>query len=142
MLTISGRALGGRKPLFSDFSVSPPKGLEEGGNLTLGELIEIIVRQEVQSFDKRQQDSQFIRVLSESAIEKKAKSGRIHSGPSEVPIQRVNLAQAVDVAHQAFEDGLFLAIVDEREYHQLEETVFLRPDSRLTFIRLVMLAGG
>ena len=40
------------------------------------------------------------------------------------------------------EDGLYLVIIDEDEQKSLDAQVFLQEDSRLTFIRLTLLAGG
>ena len=56
--------------------------------------------------------------------------------------QNVSEEQAVAVACQAFEDGLFLVVIDGTEYRELDAQVFVQPDSQLTFIRLTLLAGG
>ena len=40
------------------------------------------------------------------------------------------------------EDGLYLVVVDGVEQRSLDSQVFVNPDSRVTFVRLVMLAGG
>jgi hypothetical protein len=37
---------------------------------------------------------------------------------------------------------LYLVVVDGEEKRGLDEPVSLRPDSRIAFVRLVMLAGG
>ena len=50
--------------------------------------------------------------------------------------------QALATALEAFEDGLYLVIVDGQELRQLDQQVFLQPESRVTFVRLIMLAGG
>ncbi|HSL34673.1 MAG TPA: hypothetical protein VK871_13540 [Candidatus Limnocylindrales bacterium] len=50
--------------------------------------------------------------------------------------------QAIGTALQAFEDGLYLVILDGREQRDLDEQVFPKPDSHLTFLRLVMLSGA
>ena len=42
----------------------------------------------------------------------------------------------------SFEDGLFLVIVDGQEQRSLDAQVYVQPDSRVAFVRLVMLAGG
>jgi hypothetical protein len=48
----------------------------------------------------------------------------------------------VAAALQAFEDGLYVIIVDGEEQAELDRDVSLQPDSRVTFVRLAMLAGG
>ena len=54
----------------------------------------------------------------------------------------VDVEEAVGTALQAFEDGLFLVVLDETELRDLDAQVFVQADSRLTFVRLTLLAGG
>jgi hypothetical protein len=56
--------------------------------------------------------------------------------------QDVNPGDAVATALQAFEDGIYLVILDGEEQRDLDREVHLQPDSRLVFVRLVMLAGA
>ena len=142
MLTISGKALGRKKPLFADFSVPPPANLAEGGGATLRDLLECIVRGEVAAFRRRQEHRQFLRALTAREIEAGAEAGKIEAGGSEVPLQQVDEEQAVAAALTAFEDGLYLVVLDGQEERDLDAQVFLQPDSRLTFVRLTLLAGG
>jgi hypothetical protein len=142
MLTISGKSIGKRKPLFADFSVPPPPGLRGDGGATLRQVIEHVVREEVAAFTKRQQDRVIYRTLTARQIEEAAQRGKIDSGGSEVPPQEVDTDAAVGTALQAFEDGLYLVVVDDQQGKALDQQVYLRPDSRITFIRLTLLAGG
>jgi hypothetical protein len=142
MLTVSGKTLGSKRPLFADFHVPPPEELSGGGGTTLRDLIEAVVRHEVDAFVRRQADRQFVRVLTQAQIEAGAESGKIDSGGSEVAPQQADPDQAVATALQAFEDGMYLVVVDDQEQRQLDQEVFVQPDSRLTFIRLSLLAGG
>lgn len=52
------------------------------------------------------------------------------------------MGQAIGTALRAFEDGLYLVILDGKEQRDLDEQVFPGPDSHVTFLRLVMLAGA
>jgi hypothetical protein len=142
MLTISGKTVGRKKPLFADWSVPPPPDLGDGGSLTLRDLLGHVVRSEVAAFQKRQKDRLSLRVLSEKEIEKGAEKGKIEMGGSEVAPQKVDPEEAVAVALEAFEDGLYLVIVDEEEKKDLDGQVFIQPDSKIAFVRLAMLAGG
>jgi len=56
--------------------------------------------------------------------------------------QQVDPEQAVATALEAFTDGLFLVVVDETEVTDLDSVLQLSDSSRLTFIRMTMLAGG
>jgi len=141
MLSISGKALGRKKPLFADFSIPFPPDLGDGGSVTLRDLIDRVVRHEVAAFRQRQEDNKLIRVLTSRQIEEGAARGKIDSGGRELR-QHVDPEQAVATALEAFEDGLFLVSVDGAEQKNLDGQVFVNPDSRVTFIRLVMLAGG
>jgi hypothetical protein len=141
MLTISGKALGKKKPLFADFSIPFPPDLGDGGALTLRDLISRVVRNEVAAFKQRQEERKVFRALTASDIEKGAIRGKIEMGGSDLK-QEVDVEQAIGTAMEAFEDGLYLVIVDSQEQRSLDNQIFLKPDSRIAFVRLTMLAGG
>ena len=144
-MLISGKALGRKKPLFSDWSIPIPPEWNDGGGdggLTLRDLIDRIVRDEVKAFRKRQHDRQFLRALTAAEIDAAAEKGKIQMGESEVGIQAVDEDQAVGTALQAFEDGMYLVVIDDVEQTHLDQQVYLTEDSRITFIRLTLLSGG
>jgi len=138
MLTIEAKAIGQRKPLLSDWSVPAPEGAT-----TLRQLLDRIVRAEVDAFHNRQDDRRLFRVLTAKQVADGAAKGKIVTGLHEeaTPTQ-VNPDEAVVIAVQAFEDGMFLVVIDEVEQKELDRELLLKPDSRVTFIRLSMLAGG
>jgi hypothetical protein len=145
MINVSGKALGRKKPLFADFSIPfpPDLGGDRGdGALTLRDLITRVVVAEVDAFRKRQHDNSFLRALTARQIEEGAARGKIDSGGRDLPMQEVDTEEAVGTALQAFEDGLYLVVLDGQEQRDLDQEVRLTPDSRVTFVRLVMLAGG
>ena len=150
-ITISGRALGRKKPLFEDFSVPLPPGVPDdagGGGLTLRDLLARVVAAEVAAFRKRQERRRLVSVLSPLQIERGVEKGKVDpSGPDPAGERRPDAAgvdedDAVATALQAFEDGLYLVILDGVEHRELDAQVYLQPDSRLTFIRLTFLAGA
>ena len=141
-LTISGKALGSRRPLFADYSIPLPPEWEGDGGITLRDLIGRIVRTEVQAFRDRQQERQVFRALTARQIEDQAARGKIEMGGSEVPVQPVDEGDAIEVACQAFEDGLFLIVIDGQDYRDIESEIHVQPDSRIAFVRLTLLAGG
>ena len=143
MITVSGKALGSRRPLFADWSVPfPPDLKSDGDSITLRELIARIVVAEVESFNARQVENQTLRALTEKQIADAAAEGKVDMGGRDHPPQKVDPRQAVATAITAFEDGLYLVVLDGEEQKELDREVYLRPDSRVTFIRLTMLAGG
>ena len=141
MLTIRGKALGRKKPLFADWSIPFPPDLGDGGSLTLRDLIGRVVRTEVEAFHKRQQERRLFRALTEKQIQEGTAKGKIEAGGSDLH-QKVDAGEAVATALEAFEDGLYLVVIDEQEQRSLDAQIFLQPDSTVAFVRLVMLAGG
>src|SRR5262245_48693915 len=109
MLTITGRALGRKKPLFADWSLPCPPGLGDGGSLTLRDLIACVVRADVAAFGQRQQDRRLLRALTATDIEKGVARGKIAAGGNESD-QAVDPEQAVGTALEAFADGLYLVV--------------------------------
>jgi hypothetical protein len=142
MLTISGKALGRKKPLFTDFSIPPPEEAVSGGGHTLRDLISSVVGAEVAAFRQRQESRRFIRALTAREIDASAEAGKIEAGGSDVPMQEVDEDDAIGAALQAFEDGLYLVVIDGQDHRDLDTQIYLQPDSRLTFVRLTLLAGG
>lgn len=142
MITISGKTIGKKQPLFADWSIPFPPDLDEGGDrLTLRDLITRVVRGEVEAFRQRQQERQLVRALTASQVDEGVRKGKVDMGGRTLK-QPVDEEDAVAVALQAFEDGLYLVILDGEEQSELDREVNLQPDSRVTFVRLVMLAGG
>lgn len=149
-IIVSGRALGSRRPLFADWSIPlPPDDFGGGGGLTLRDLIARIVRAEVEAFVARQEARRLDRVLSREDIDRGVAAGRVSpEGRDAGGIHGASQARSPDVedaigtALQAFEDGLYLVIIDGQERRDLDEQVFVKPDSRVTFLRLVFLAGA
>jgi hypothetical protein len=142
MVTISGKALGRKQPLFADYSIAFPPDLRgDGDRLTLRDLIARIVRAEVEAFRERQKERKLFRVLTARQIEEGAEKGKIDMGGRNLE-QKVDEEAAIATALQAFEDGLYLVVIDGTEHKELDREVYLQPDSRVAFIRLTLLAGG
>ncbi len=151
-LLISATALGSRRPLFADFSVPiepddfvPVDGgghhNNDDGGPTLRDLLVKIVRVEVTAYEARREARRLDRVLSRAQIESQAATGRVSPEGRESP-PAPDAESAVATALAGFEDGLYLVAIDGREIRSLDERVFLTSDSRVTFIRLVFLAGA
>jgi hypothetical protein len=138
MLTISGKALGRKKPLFADFSVPCPP---LAGGVKLRDLISSVVRSEVDAFKQRQADRRLLKALTAREIAEGAARGKIDMGGSDLD-QHVDPDEAVRVALEAFTDGLYLVVIDGAEVKGLDDVVPLQEDSRVAFVRLALLAGG
>jgi hypothetical protein len=140
VLTISGKALGRKAPLFAEFSVPPPAGVA-GKPIALRDLIGHVVRAEVAAFADRQAERRLVRALTARQIADGLAAGKVSAGGSDLD-QLVDPAAAIAAAVQAFADRLYLVVLDETEVDDLDAAVALKLDSRLTFVRLTLLAGG
>ena len=141
-ITISTQALGRAAPLVPDWFVPfPPDASARGEPLTLREVIRRVVCEQVRSFRARQRDQRFLRVLTERQIADGVEQGRVVPGGRELN-QSVDEDAAIVAAWQAFEDGLYLVVLDGEEQRDLDQQVWLQPDSKLIFLRLTLLAGA
>lgn len=142
MLTIDGKALGRKKALFADWSIPLPPDLDgDGGGLTLRQLITRIVLAEVEAFRGRQEERKLLKALTAAQIDDGLARGKVDMGGRDLK-QEVDEEQAVGAALQAFEDGIYMVVLDGDEQRDLDREIYLQPDSRITFIRLALLAGG
>lgn len=110
--------------------------------MTLRDLITHVVRQEVAAFEKRQAARRLDRVLSPQQIEDGRQAGKISPEGRKPTPAKVDVEAAAATALEAFVDGLYLVIIDDIEYRELDAIVHLQPDSRITFLRLTFLAGA
>lgn len=140
-LHVTTRTLGSRQREAAGFDVPPPEDARDDGSMTLRHLIEHVVREQVGLFNARQQERRFDRVLSEAQIDEGRAKGKVDPASKDDPTE-ADAEEAVGAALQAFEDGMYLVIIDEVEKRSLDEPVYLSPNSRLVFVRLTFLAGG
>jgi len=140
--TVEGKVVGQKHPLFTDWHIElPPLADDQGDHLKLRDLITAIVAKEVDAFKTRQAERKLARVMSKQAIEQDAERGKVDPGERDLQ-QPVNTEDALAVALQAFEDGLYFVFIDEVQQTNLDSEVFLKMDSKVVFLRLTALVGG
>ena len=140
--TVEGKVVGQKHPLFADWHIElPPLAADQGDHLKLCDLITAIVAKEVDAFKTRQAERKLARVMSKQAIEQDAERGKVNPGERDLQ-QPANTEDAMAVALQAFEDGLYFVFIDDVQQTNLESEVFLNMDSKVVFLRLTALAGG
>lgn len=141
-LTVEAKVVGQKRPLFTNWRVElPPLDENQGDHLKLRDLITSIVGKEVEAFRLRQAKRKLARVMSRPEIERGMLGGKVDPGERDLQ-QQVNLHEAVAVALQAFEDGLYFVFIDDVQQTNLDGEVFLKTDSRVVFLRLTALVGG
>jgi hypothetical protein len=141
-IMVEGKVVDRKRSLFTGWRIElPPPNENQGDHLKLRDLITSIVMKEVEAFQLRQEESKLARVMSRQEIERSAISGKVDPGERDLQ-QQVHVEEAVAVALQAFEDGLYFVFVDEVQQTSLDSEVFLKTDSKVVFLRLTALVGG
>lgn len=107
---------------------------------TLRELIEACVAQEVGRFNDSRERPHLASFLSPGEIQEQSEKGKIAFGDV-ANSRKADLGQALSVAFQAFEDGLYSVFVDGDEVRDLGDRLALQPGSEIMFIRLTFLSG-
>lgn len=139
-LTVETQVLGARRPLPEWRVAYPAEWQVAGQTMPLRELIAAVVAEEVLAFNERQEARQLARALSLDEITRAAAQGKVDMGGR--PTTLADAEESVRVALQAFEDGMYLVFVDGAQVASLDAPVVVHAESRLRFVRLVMLAGG
>jgi hypothetical protein len=139
-LTIETQVIGARQPVPAWVVAYPTEWQVGGETLPLSDLISRVVREEVEAFNERQEARALARALTGEEIAAAAATGRVDMGGR--PATKAAVDAAIKTALQAFEDGMYLVFVDGEQVAALDAPVFVRPQTHLRFVRLVMLAGG
>lgn len=131
------KAPGAKEPIFAPWSFDPFSPEGGGEPFRVRDLITKLAHESVRDFHLREADRD--RPLTPEKLAEALARGKVGSARNER--QTVDPDEAAGQALQAFEDGLFLLFVDEEEKQSLEDEVHLNPETRVTVVRLVALAG-
>ena len=120
---------------MDDTPCSLPDGIS-----TLRQLIEAVVRLEVEKYNERGVENMLVPFLTEAEIADRSAVGKVGFGRL-YSDRRADPEKAVETAVQGFEDGLFRVLVNENEAAELDAPLEIHEGDRLVFIRLTFLAG-
>ena len=129
------KSAGKRRPILNNTPYTLPNGIA-----SLRQLIEAIVRQEVDEYNSRGTENMLVPFLTESEISDQSTVGKIGFGRL-YSDKKANLEIAIETALQGFDDGLFRVMVGETEASELDKPLEIHENDTLTFIRLTFLAG-
>ncbi|CRK84777.1 hypothetical protein [Neobacillus massiliamazoniensis] len=134
---ISLKSLAKRK----NFITKQPYELQKKPN-TLRELITQVVTQNFEQFNNKASNPEtpLINFLSHSDIEQQIQAGKV-GFQTLYNDKQANLARAIEIAIQAFEDGLYRMFINDEEAEQLDTPLEVTEDAEVVFIRLTMLTG-
>src|SRR6266511_5238984 len=141
-IMVEGKVVGQKRSLFTNWSIElPPLDENQGDHLRLRDLITSIVMKEVEAFQLRREERKLAQVMSQQEIERSVVTGKVDPGERDLQ-QQVVVDEAVGVALQAFEDGLYFVFVDDVQQTSLDSEVYLKTNSKVLFLRLTALVGG
>jgi len=157
MITITGRLIGMTKPLFADWSIAVESYLDGNDDWTVRELIEMIIREEFDAFERAPYERDFLRAVNADRVtiastdSKDTDAGDPILDDLEIaepvvlaagsPGQDVDVESAIENTWRAFAEEIFLILLDEDEKFDLDESIQVRADSRLTIVRVVPLVN-
>jgi len=106
-----------------------------GETISVRELIRQRVLQEVEEFNNRQ-PAVFRMLVQPSEAERTLNGFKFHKP------RLVDAVTQYERALEAFEGNGFIVIVDDRQIESLDMEIPLRPETSVTFLKLVPLVGG
>jgi len=136
---ISIKMLGKRQPiitkqafLLTDVFLEQP---------TLQNFLQLVVTKEVANYNEKTTNKSLLPYLDKTTLAKMAEYGKVDFGEM-YNTEPAILEEAVSTAIQAFEDGLFMILIDGAICRNLAQKIQFRENSEVVFLRLVALAGG
>jgi len=106
-----------------------------GGRITLRELIRTRVANEVRDYNLSQPEY-FRGLVQPTDAERSLNGFRMRKR------RRIDPEKQFELAIKAFFANGFIVLVNDRQVDELEEEIEIRPDTTVTFLKLVPLVGG
>ena len=106
-----------------------------GEKISVRELIRLRVNQEVEEFNSRQ-PAVFRMLVQPNDTERTLNGYKFHKP------RLVDAMTQYDKAIEAFEGNGFIVLVDDYQIESLDDEIALRPETSVTFLKLVPLVGG
>ena len=129
------KSVGKRRPILENSPYNLPEGIS-----TLRQLIETVVRQEVEKYNSRGTENMLVPFLTDTEISEKSTVGKVGFGRL-YSDKKANPEKAIETALQGFEDGLFRVVINDFEITDIDDPIRINENDILTFIRLTFLAG-
>jgi hypothetical protein len=127
-----------QKPLFEPWSIAIEPYLDGNDDWTLSELIEMVILEAATVFKTPPHDATFLRAVNARiAIPEVSDSDNVKSDQTAMDSQ---IGEAIASALQAFEEDVYLVVLDSEDVMDLDDEIELKPDSQVTFVRLVPLS--
>ena len=132
---INMKTAGSRKPALAKTPYEIPDSVS-----SVKELLESLVKIEVERYNQKNEDDTLIKYLTETQIDEQASTGKVSFGRV-YSDKKADPEKAAENALQCYQDGLVRVFRNEQEFKQLEEKVHFEAGDEITLIRLTFLAG-
>jgi hypothetical protein len=106
-----------------------------GEKISLRELVHLRVTQEVEEFNSRQ-PAVFRMLVQPNDTERTLNGYKFHKP------RLVDADTQYEKAIEAFEGNGFIVLVDDYQIEDLDDEIAFRPETSITFLKLVPLVGG
>ncbi|MGU3375418.1 hypothetical protein [Chryseobacterium sp. M5A1_1a] len=140
-IKITVKQLGKKHPVLSEQKIEIAY---EDVNITLENLLKLIVQQQVDEFNTKSfelEDEDYTKIPQDNYLNILTDAGKVGFG-SIYNLKKADLQKAQENAIQAFEDGMFAVFYNEEQLESLTQTIDLSLEHPFTFIRLAFLAGS
>ncbi|MDO4340147.1 MAG: hypothetical protein Q4C91_18990 [Eubacteriales bacterium] len=112
----------------------------QGHPSTVRELIFAVTDAGVREYNRSRESSGLLSYLTIEKMDARAQEGKISFGINHGE-SKADLSKARENALQCFEDGIYRIFLDGEALENPDETICIRKNSVLTFVRLTMLSG-
>lgn len=129
-LNITDEAMFGAAGPVSEITLNFPNSL-----ITVRELIEARVREEVENYNSEQPD--VFNMLVQPVL-----AERVLNGFKFKEKKKIDWRAQYEKAVEAFDRNGFIILVDELQVESLEQIIEIEPKTNITFLKLVPLVGG
>ncbi len=106
-----------------------------GESISVRELIRLRIFQEVEEYNSRL--PQVFRMLIQPSEAERVLNGFKFNKP-----RSINAQAQFEKAVEAFNSNGFIVLVDDRQANSLDDEIALRPETSVTFLKLIPLVGG
>lgn len=140
-IKVTVKQLGKKHPVLSEQNIEIAY---EEANITLENLLKLIVQQQVDEFNTKSfelEDEDYAKIPQDNYLNLLTDTGKVGFG-SIYNLKKADLQKAQENAIQAFEDGMFAVFYNEEQLESLTQTIDLGLKHTFTFIRLTFLAGS
>ena len=138
-IALSVKMLGKRRAAIESLPLHLP--FAAGVEITLSRLLEQVVENQVKTFNERVDGKGVLNYLSPQEVEAAAQHGKVDFGEIHNS-EKADLNKAITHALQAYQDGVYLVVIDGEKMEHLNDPLQLKENMEVMFIRLVALAGG